>query len=238
MNTVVDEVLAGSPRYNIKDNGGSSIYSNVQIDLATQVTTQGTPLNKALFDSIQSDLTNLSNNKLNVLDKATTAQSQAGTNDTKYITPSKLKDRQTYLTQTVELSALSNATEQTLFDFSTATGNVVEISGLFYNSNTSSVNPQMNFNGTNVLGASQNSYGVTTYYQPRNSTSGFYFRFDLTSKSFIGYMEKRGATSSTISEAGVLDFVVGHFTTLTSITAILRGGTGNGKITATITQNY
>jgi hypothetical protein len=39
MNNVIDEVLAGSPRYNIKDNGGTSIYENVQIDLATQITT-------------------------------------------------------------------------------------------------------------------------------------------------------------------------------------------------------
>lgn len=39
MNTVVDEVLAGSPRYTIKNNGGTTLYDNVQIDLKTQVTT-------------------------------------------------------------------------------------------------------------------------------------------------------------------------------------------------------
>jgi hypothetical protein len=39
MNNVVDEVLAGSPRYTIKDNGGTTLYDNVQIDLKTQVTT-------------------------------------------------------------------------------------------------------------------------------------------------------------------------------------------------------
>lgn len=39
MNTVVDEVLAGSPRYTIKDNGGTTLYDDVQIDLKTQVTT-------------------------------------------------------------------------------------------------------------------------------------------------------------------------------------------------------
>lgn len=36
----VDEVLASSPRYTIKDNGGTTLYDNVQIDLKTQVTTQ------------------------------------------------------------------------------------------------------------------------------------------------------------------------------------------------------
>lgn len=83
MNTVVDEVLAGQPRYNIKDNGGTTLYSNVQIDLATNVTTAGTPLNKALFDSIQTDL----NSRLLVSNKATPAEVIAGTNNTKYITP-------------------------------------------------------------------------------------------------------------------------------------------------------
>lgn len=39
MNNVIDEVLAGSPRYTIKDNGGTTLYDNVQIDLKTAVTT-------------------------------------------------------------------------------------------------------------------------------------------------------------------------------------------------------
>lgn len=39
MNNVIDEVLAGEPRYTIKDNEGTTLYDNVQIDLKTQVTT-------------------------------------------------------------------------------------------------------------------------------------------------------------------------------------------------------
>jgi len=39
MNNVIDEVLAGDPRYTIKDNGGTTLYDNVQINLKTQVTT-------------------------------------------------------------------------------------------------------------------------------------------------------------------------------------------------------
>lgn len=50
---VIDEVLASTPRYTIKDNGGTTLYDNVQIDLKTAVTTQGTALNKALFDKIE-----------------------------------------------------------------------------------------------------------------------------------------------------------------------------------------
>lgn len=52
----VDEILAGEPRYNIKTNSGTVIYSNIQEELATPVNVQGTPMNKALFDSIKSHL--------------------------------------------------------------------------------------------------------------------------------------------------------------------------------------
>lgn len=98
MNNVIDEVLAGEPRYNIKTDGGSSIYNNVQIDLATTVTTSGTPLNKALFDSIQADL----NTRLLISNKATTAEAQAGTNDTKYMTPLKTQQKLNSLTTVIE----------------------------------------------------------------------------------------------------------------------------------------
>lgn len=40
MNSVVDAVLSGVPKYNIKDSGGTTIYSNATIELATTVTTQ------------------------------------------------------------------------------------------------------------------------------------------------------------------------------------------------------
>ena len=67
MNNVIDEVLSGEPRYTIKDNGGTTLYDNIQIDLKTPVTTQGTPLNRALFESIRSDL----NSRLLTSNKAT-----------------------------------------------------------------------------------------------------------------------------------------------------------------------
>jgi len=40
--TWVDEVLSGPERFNVKDNAGAEIYGNVQIELNTGVTTQGT----------------------------------------------------------------------------------------------------------------------------------------------------------------------------------------------------
>lgn len=51
-----DEILNGEPRYNVRDDGGNLIHGNVSIELSTEVTQPGTPLNKALFDKIQADL--------------------------------------------------------------------------------------------------------------------------------------------------------------------------------------
>lgn len=60
MINVIDEVLnTGATdnkiKYTLTHADGTSEL--VQLDLATPVTTEGTPLNKVLFDSIQSDLT-------------------------------------------------------------------------------------------------------------------------------------------------------------------------------------
>ena len=46
----IDEVLAGVPKFRITHADNST--EEVSIDLATTVTTQGTPLNKVLFDKI------------------------------------------------------------------------------------------------------------------------------------------------------------------------------------------
>lgn len=56
MNNVIDEVLSGNPKYNIYDSSNNLVYSNAKIELATPVVTVGTALNKALFDSINSQI--------------------------------------------------------------------------------------------------------------------------------------------------------------------------------------
>lgn len=125
MNTVVDEVLNTSAtdnkvKYRITYSDNTSDI--VELDLYTPVTTQGTPINRTLFESIRTDLTNLNNNKenvdnktntinssstttqypnakavynqlatkLNISSKSTTAQAQAGTDDTNYMTALKV----------------------------------------------------------------------------------------------------------------------------------------------------
>ena len=90
MTNVVDEVLNTAQTDNkvkytlTRDNGTTE---NVQIDLLTPVVKQGTPLNKVLFDSIKDDL----NTRLLISNKATQAEAETGTNDTKYMTPLKTK---------------------------------------------------------------------------------------------------------------------------------------------------
>ena len=234
MNSVVDEVLAGSPRYNIKDNGGTTLYSNVRIDLATQVTTAGTPLNKALFDSIQTDL----NSRLLASNKATTGEAQAGTNDTKYMTPAKVKQREQSLTISKSLSATGSATAQTLFDFSTASGNIIEISGQFVCSNSVTTNPTLTINGTSINGKTSQGWSVKEFHLPKNTTTGFYLRFDMNSKSYTGTFGEIGNPASTTSTSGSFDTFTAHFTALTTITAVLRGTSGQSSIQATIRQNY
>lgn len=48
---VKDEILTEEPKYRIKQNG-ATLYDNVVIEMITAVQQQGTPINKALFDTI------------------------------------------------------------------------------------------------------------------------------------------------------------------------------------------
>lgn len=63
MITVVDEVLAEStPSFKITNNvTGEVVYENVSIELITEILQSGTPLAKALFDSIAKDFDNIVN---------------------------------------------------------------------------------------------------------------------------------------------------------------------------------
>ena len=136
MTNVVDEVLNTAQTDNkvkyilTRDNGTTE---NVQIDLLTPVVTQGTPLNKALFDSIQADITSLNNNKLNISSKATNAEAQAGTNTTKYLVPStmqaKLDKMNGYTGKVISLSSETHSGDNTILNLSdlpaTDTGTVI-----------------------------------------------------------------------------------------------------------------
>lgn len=51
--TWTDEVLAGAERFDIKDDGGTPIYEDVQIVLATTVTTPGTAVDATNLNHIE-----------------------------------------------------------------------------------------------------------------------------------------------------------------------------------------
>lgn len=53
---VKDEILNGEPKYRLRNENGDIIYDNVSVEMTTPVVEEGTPLNKALFDSIGNDL--------------------------------------------------------------------------------------------------------------------------------------------------------------------------------------
>lgn len=52
-NTWQDEVLSGNERYNVLEDGGASIHSNIQIALATAVAQAGTPATAARLNNIE-----------------------------------------------------------------------------------------------------------------------------------------------------------------------------------------
>ena len=91
MNNVVDEVLNTAQTDNkikYKIIHADSTEEIVQLELYTPVTTEGTALNKALFDSIADDI----NSRVLISDNATTQEAQAGTDNTKYMTPKTVLD--------------------------------------------------------------------------------------------------------------------------------------------------
>lgn len=79
MKTVIDEVLNGEPRFQIIDKTtGEIITSNAEILLITELLQKGTPLDKALFDSIMGDLY-----RVDKYTKPTYEQGEAETTDIK-----------------------------------------------------------------------------------------------------------------------------------------------------------
>ena len=91
MNNVVDEILQDDPKFRIIDAEGNIIYDNISIEMITAITQIGTALNKALFDSIKTDL----NSRLLTSNKATQAQAQAGTDNTNYMTALRVEQHYT-----------------------------------------------------------------------------------------------------------------------------------------------
>lgn len=233
MINVVDEVLASSPRYTIKNNGGTTLYDDVQIDLKTQVTTTGTPLNKALFDSIRDDL----NSRLLISSKATTTEAQTGTNDTKYMTPLKTRQALNYLTTTKNISA--GTTSETLYTFTNTTA-IIRIDGQIGSPAYSGTNyPSITLSGSTIRSYYNNAWSTGNLTITTGNTIGtadsskcpFWFEFNMTTKSYKGFVFIRtGSGSSGTYSASEIH---GTFTSLTSLT-ISKASTI--PLTVTITE--
>lgn len=81
------------------DDAFQTWFDNLQSQLSGDVAT-----------NLQSQITALKDNKVNVSDKASTAQAQAGTNDTKWMTPAKVKSWWDKLYSTFLLSVAKGGT--------------------------------------------------------------------------------------------------------------------------------
>lgn len=57
---IKDEIIAGEPRYRLKDNNGNIVMDNLSIEQITPVVQEGTPINKMLFDDINANISRAS----------------------------------------------------------------------------------------------------------------------------------------------------------------------------------
>lgn len=158
----IDEILASAPKYTITHSDNTT--EEVSIDLATTVTTQGTPLNKALFDSIKADL----DARLLIADKATNNDAISGTNTSKYIVPATLQAKLDNMnaiqgTNNTTITGTSGTHSYTIYEpsmiSSTNTGTVT-IYGLCTSATTTA--STLTINGTDVGGVNSLNLGASS----------------------------------------------------------------------------
>jgi hypothetical protein len=95
----VDEILAGDAKYQVKNDDGDVIYSEAEISLSTGVATAGTPVTAAAMNKIEDKLEELdaagsvpdaSDTVKGKVELATAAETSAGTDATRAVTPDSL----------------------------------------------------------------------------------------------------------------------------------------------------
>lgn len=93
-NVWVDEVLADTEKYQVKNDAGAIVYNTAEIALATSVVTAGSDVNAARMNNIENGIdaidTLVSGNAVPV--KAVGSELTTGTDDAKYATAKALKD--------------------------------------------------------------------------------------------------------------------------------------------------
>lgn len=198
MNSFVDEVLTGDPKYTLTYNDNTQA-TNVQIALSTPVQTQGTALNKAFFDSIKTDLTNLNTNKLNVSNKATQAEVIAGTNDTKYITPLALNGKINKINVTGSCTTITAPPHNTdVFDFTQYANKTILITGTMTATNSGD---QANYCRMRLYNGTTN-YQVCSVEYNEKATSFFMYvdnKYKIIKVEFLkGYTATTTASGITV----------------------------------------
>jgi len=87
--TWTDEVLAALAKYLVKNDSGTTVYSEAEISLSTEVSVAGTPVTAERMNHIEDGIEAV---EAAIPVKATGAEAIAGTVDTKFVTPKALKD--------------------------------------------------------------------------------------------------------------------------------------------------
>lgn len=230
MNNVVDRVPTqvldnGAVRWEQFDAQGNSL-GYVYMKRADEPSVEGTPINKVLFDSIQTDLTNLSTNKLNVSAKATQVEAETGTDDTKYMTPQKTK-AQIDVFKGVTYTGVNLSTSQnTTINLSTYMTNKVRRIDIVINAMFNG-NPNIVMNGSHIrvgyggkdgYGSSSVNLGDHTFGYAVAVLSIY---LDSNTYSFIG----QGAGDTISDKFNVYEF--GTFESLTSIVFGAKYDSGN-----------
>lgn len=222
MNNVVDEVLTDLEKFRILDNQGNTLYDNVTIEQITPVQIQGTPLNKVLFDSIKNDL----NSRLLISNKATQAEAEAGSNNTKYLTPLRVKEfanknvgcKITRLN--LSSSSVTEINTSDLFDDKTEKVEII----VDIRCSSTSQNGRLTLNGTSIRtngagtvpssSSSRNIFNKNNAYEMLGKLE-LYPSMQLTSSDNSGFYSFTGKIINSSSEE--ISTEQGTFSNLTSI---------------------
>lgn len=254
MNNVVDEVLNTAQTDNkikYKIIHADSTEEIVQLELYTPVTTEGTALNKVLFDSIADDI----NSRLLISNKASNAEAQAGTDTSKYIVPSTLQAKLNKMNsyKTGSASGGNSASTTTIFqpsDIGSATTGTVIIDGYISTAGTGQHEQSIVVNGGTLLGYIQGfdnggelvrtkiNGSSATVLAERSGTSGnspFKIIINLDRQTILIKSVVQNHTTS--QSYGIYEAFM-RYGSLTNVRLTLRSGSSGANVNAYYTVAY
>lgn len=199
----------------------------------------GTTLDEAFVESIRTDL----NSRLLISSKATTAEAQAGTNTTKYMTPATTKEAIKYQTKTISISSLASSAEAfTLLDVANLPSDVKRVTiigsasgspttfsftGTGWHKTEKSV-----ASGTASLDIAMDTTAPTAFSTNENWATPFKVEVDLVAKTIAYAFYIRGSSDLYIDGLAT-------YSTLTTIAGSCKrtSSTQAGTVNATVINN-